>query len=734
MKEKIYPIGGMGCAACATRVEKILNNCPGVKEAYVNYAAASAKVIMDDDCFSESLKKAVTEAGYNLYIDVDSREEAAKEIQKNYRNLRRNMIFACILAVPVMVLGMWKMDNIRVQWISLVLSSVILFYFGRHFFVSAWKQALHLTCNMDTLVALSTGIAWIFSIWNMFMPQFWLSNGIQPHVYFEAASVIIAFILIGRTMEARAKKNTSAAIDKLMSLQPKNVTVLLADGTEVERSILLIESGDTLRVKPGDRIPVDGRIAEGITSVDESMLTGEPIPVDKITGDNVFAGTINGLGNLIIEATSVGTDTLLSKIIRMVEDAQGSKPKVQRFVDKVAAIFVPVIICISIITFLCWLISDPSGGLIHGIMTAVTVLIIACPCALGLATPTALIVGIGRGANSGILIKNADSIQIANKINYIVMDKTGTITEGQPVISEIIWNDVDKDRLEPIFVALEQASNHPLANAIVKAIKKNNNMEPIDVQSLETVPGMGVKGIFKSKEYYAGSIKYMEESGVVQNVETESIIKKIKDRGESVVCFFDQENLLAVASITDKIRKEAKATVTKLKKFGITPVMLTGDNSNSALRVAAEVGIEKVIADVLPKGKVEYIEVLQSKGNIVAMVGDGINDSAALAVADLGIAMGTGTDIAMEVAGITIVKSDLTRIPESFRLSSAIMVTVKQNLFWAFIYNLIGIPIAAGVLYPICGFLLNPMIAGGTMAFSSVSVVLNSLWLKRKNL
>lgn len=730
MKEKTYPVGGMGCAACAARVEKILNECPSVAEAAVNYAAATAKVMMDDDCDPVTLAKAVRDGGYRLFVEDDMKEAAAFAIKKNYRNLKRRTLMASLFAIPVMILSMWGMHLPYANVIMLILSTIVLFGFGSNFFVNAWRQLLHKTCSMDTLVALSTGIAYLFSLFNMIMPDFWLSRGIEPHVYFEAASMIIAFILIGRTLEAKAKSNTSSAIERLMGLQPKFVTVIAPDGKEEQRFAALIEPGDVLLVAPGERIPVDGVITEGNSSVDESMLTGEPLPVDKQQGDKVFAGTVNGNGRLKCEAETPASDTLLSRIIRMVEDAQGSKPPVQKLVDRIAAIFVPTIVAIALASMIIWFIFDTDNGITHGILAAVTVLIIACPCALGLATPTALMVGIGRGADNGILIKDAESIETARKVDTIVFDKTGTITEGRPVMSDIEWDDSDAGA--PVFSALERGSGHPLGIAVSEGL--GEGMSVAELQDLNTLPGLGVACRVDGQRYLAGSERLLRENGITISERLTSAAASFLDKGMTTVWFADDRKALAVAAVSDKVKSDSGSAISKLLAMGKSVWMLTGDNARSAAAIASKVGITNFKAGMLPEEKAEFIASLQREGHKVAMAGDGINDSAALAVADLGIAMGTGSDIAMEVAGITLIKSDLNKLPVALRLSAATMRTVKQNLFWAFIYNMIGVPVAAGVLYPAFGFLLNPMIAGAAMALSSVSVVSNSLLLRARSL
>ncbi len=729
MNKDTFHLGGMSCAACASRIEKTLNGCSGVESASVNFANATARVEYDATiCSPKSLQEAVRAAGYELILP-DEASEAEDAQKRSYRKLKINTILAIILSIPVFVIGMFFMHEEWANVVMLIFSTPVVFYFGRRFFIGAWKQLKHHTANMDTLVALSTGIAWLFSVANMFFPHFWESHGIVPHVYFEASAVIIAFILLGKLMEGKAKGNTSAAIRKLMGLQPKSVTKVLPDGSLSELAIGDIAPGDVILVRPGERIATDGEVISGESYVDESMLSGEPLPVEKTEGKEVFAGTINGSGAFRFRASKVGNDTLLARIIRMVEDAQGSKPPVQQLVDKVAAIFVPVIIGIAFLSFLTWLLFDADSGFTHGLLAAVTVLIIACPCALGLATPTAIMVGIGKGAEYGILIKDAEALETARKIDTVVLDKTGTLTRGFPEVEEIAMIRNDADALA-ILAALESQSDHPLARAVAD---KYQDVAKPEVEAFESVSGKGVKGLIGGKLYYAGSRRFMEENNIIPSESAMAQARRLTARACSLVWLADSEGIILLAGISDPLKATSRHAVEELKSRGIEVIMLTGDNRTTAEAVAERAGITKVISEVLPQEKSRYIDELKREGRCVAMVGDGINDSAALAASDLSIAMGTGSDIAIDVAKMTIISADLTKIPLAIALSGATVRTIRQNLFWAFIYNAIGVPVAAGVLYPLFGFLLNPMIAGAAMAFSSVSVVTNSLLLKRKN-
>jgi len=730
IKKDTFPVLGMSCASCAARVDKTLNGQPGVQEASVNYAAATAQVVYDaDECSPLVLKAAVQQAGYDLLVETenDITDEAEKAHAARYESLRKRTLWAIVLAVPIMVLSMAFMHVGWVNYVVWLLSTPVVFVLGRGFFVSAWKQLKHGTCNMDTLVALSTGIAYLFSLFNLFFPQFWLARGIEPHVYFEASSVIIAFILLGRLLEERAKRNTSAAIRKLMGLQPKTVTVWTSEGERI-LPITAIRQGDTVVVKPGERIAVDGVVSEGQSYVDESMLSGEPVPVRKQKDAKVYAGTINQKGAFRFVADKIGQDTLLAQIIRMVQDAQGSKAPVQKLVDKIAAVFVPTIIIVALVAFVAWNLLAAENGFTHGLLAMVTVLIIACPCALGLATPTALMVGIGKGAENGILIKDAESLEVARKVDTVVLDKTGTLTEGHPQVTDAIWLE---EEAKHILYSLEKSSEHPLAEAVVKYLK---NIPGREVKDFGVLSGKGVEGYIEGKKYYAGNLTLLQEKAIVLGEVLKKKAESWTSEAKTVIALADEQKALGVLAITDRLKPTTVQAIEELHKQGIEVSMLTGDQPEAAREVAKQVGIAHYQAGVLPQEKATFVQTLQAKGKKVAMVGDGINDSAALAQADLSIAMGQGSDIAMDTAMVTILSSDLVKISETIRLSQLTVRTIQQNLFWAFFYNLIGVPIAAGVLYPINGFLLNPMIGGAAMAFSSVSVVTNSLRLRRKRM
>ncbi|MDH6358625.1 heavy metal translocating P-type ATPase [Parabacteroides sp. PF5-9] len=731
--KKTFPVLEMSCAACAARVEKILNDQTGVVQAVVNFPAANVAVEYDPAKTSPAiLQDAVQQGGYGLIIEEneDTSDEIEEAHTQKIEKLKRQTILAGTLSLPIVIIGMFFMEMPYANEIMWILSTPVLFWLGKDFFINAWKQLKHRSATMDTLVALSTGIAYLFSLFNLFFPEFWLKRGIHPHVYFEAASVIIAFILLGRFLEERAKGSTSSAIKKLMGLQPKTVIRIDQSGKQQEITIQQVAMGDTLLVKPGEKIAVDGRVTTGHSYVDESMLSGEPIPVLKEKESPVFAGTINQKGSFQFKAEKIGSETVLAHIIRMVQEAQGSKAPVQKLVDKIAAIFVPVIMCIAVCAFVLWLLFDPVNGLTYGLLAMVTVLIIACPCALGLATPTAITVGIGKGAEKGILIKDSQSLEIARKLHTIVLDKTGTITEGKPIVTDIHWLNETIEQ-EAILYSLEKLSEHPLADAVV------HHFEPMDNRAIthfESITGKGIKGNVEGITYYVGNRTLLIENQITIDQTLDTLAKALGEASKTVIWFSNQYEALAVIGITDQIKINSPQAIRQLQEMGIDVFMLTGDNEATAREIASAAGITHYKAEILPQEKATFIKQLQDEGKTVGMVGDGINDSAALAQANLSFAMGKGSDIAMDVAKVTIISSDLMKIPEAINLSRLTVRTIRQNLFWAFIYNLIGVPIAAGILYPITGFLLNPMIAGAAMALSSVSVVSNSLRLKTKRL
>jgi len=727
-----FPVLEMSCAACAVSVESMLKATKGVLDAGVNYANQSAWVDFDNSVVTPiELQNAVRSIGYDLVIDtVDPQAIQEESQQKSYEDIKERTVWSVVLAVPVVILGMFFMDMPYGNIISMILTTPVVFYFGRNFFIHAFRQARHGKANMDTLVALSTGIAFAFSVFNTFFPEFWHARGIHPHVYYEAAAVVIVFISLGKLLEERAKSKTSSAIKKLMGLQPKTVRVLV-NGVEQELPIVSVKVSDVILVRPGEKIPVDGEVTSGSSYVDESMISGEPMPVIKDAGKKVFAGTINQKGSFQFTAQKVGGDTILAHIIKMVQEAQGSKAPVQKLVDKIAGVFVPVVIGISILTFIIWMLVGGEDAFTHALLTSITVLVIACPCALGLATPTAIMVGVGKGAENNILIKDAESLELAHKVNAIILDKTGTITEGKPVVTNIHWVDGEGSLADyqNILYSMESQSEHPLAQAVAIHLTENN-AQSVSLTHFESITGRGVTARFGDAVFFTGNRKLIEEKNINLSEKISAIADEWQAEAKTVIYFGNAEKVLAIVAIADKIKATSKSAIEALQRKGLEVYLLTGDNQHTAQAVAKQVGINHFKAEVLPSDKADFVKQLQSEGKIVAMVGDGINDSHALAQADVSIAMGKGSDIAMDVAKMVLITSDLQSIPKALNLSTKTVRGIRQNLFWAFIYNIIGIPIAAGLLYPFNGFLLDPMIAGAAMAMSSVSVVSNSLRLR----
>ena len=734
--KETFQVLGMSCAVCALNVETTLGAQEGVYEAKVNFAGSTVLVDYNPRVITPvELQKAVESAGYELVVENTEDTDQADRLQREeFLALKRKTIGAIVLAVPVFVIGMFFMHMPYGNWIMLAFTIPVMAFFGRDFFVHAYMQLKHGRANMDTLVAVSTGVAFLFSLFNTIWPEYWTSRGLEAHVYYEAAAVIIALILLGRLLEAKAKFSTSTAIKKLMGLQPKTVTKILADGSEEEVPIREVAVGDVLVVKPGEKIPVDGEVTEGSSFVDESMITGESIPVEKVKGQPVYAGTINEKGSFRFRADKVGGETVLANIIRMVQEAQGSKAPVQKLVDRIAGIFVPVVMGIAVITFIVWMLIGGDLAFTHALLTSITVLVIACPCALGLATPTAIMVGIGKGAEHNILIKDAESLELMYRVNAIVLDKTGTITEGKPVVADIHWTPgAEDERYQSILWEIERRSEHPLADAVVQKFKEKVVNE-ILVSDFENQTGKGVTAKVGDKVYLVGNRALLEVNHVVLDDDNEKLAVRWEGDGKTVVFFAGGGRVLALVAVADKIKESSRQAVATLHEKGIDVYMLTGDNALTARAVADQVGIRHFKAEVMPGEKANFVEALQHEGKVVAMVGDGINDSQALAQAEVSIAMGKGSDIAMDVAKVTLITSDLNVIPRAIALSHQTVRAIRQNLFWAFIYNIIGIPLAAGVLYGINGFLLNPMIAAAAMAFSSVSVVTNSLRIKWKKL
>ena len=732
-----FPVTGMTCTACASSVETILMHTEGIQEASVNYATSTLSVTWDGRITPQGIDKALQEVGYGLVISTQELGESVREAQeKNYQQLKRQTLGAAIATLPIVVLGMFFMHWEPGRWISLVLCIPVLFYFGRHFFTRAVQLAKHGQANMDTLVALSTSIAFLFSTYSTLFSEFWLSKGLHPPVYFEAASVILVFVSLGKMLEERAKTNTGTALKKLIGLQPKTLIRLTATGQE---SIRLEEVAlmDRILVKPGEKIPVDGQVLLGQSYLNESMLSGEYLPVAKSPGDAVFAGTLNQNGSLEIRAEKIGSSTLLGQIIQRVQEAQGSKAPVQRLVDKVSGIFVPVVVLIAIATFGLWMVFGGENALSHGILSAVSVLVIACPCALGLATPTALIVGMGKGAENQILIRDAESLELGHQVTALVLDKTGTLTLGKPKVSSQWFttqeSELDQTAVEALLLALERNSAHPLAEAVVAHLE-GKNLRQVAVESFENIPGAGISGRVEGIRYFVGTKKWMQSQGIQLSTSPLAIEKEAAEKAQTLIWLCNETQVLAVLGIEDELKQNAKEVVESLRKMNVDVYLLTGDQYAPAKAVADQVGITQYQAECLPADKSNFIKGLQQQGKVVAMVGDGVNDAEALAQADVSIAMGMGSDIALDVAKITLVNSDLAKIPQALHLSKLTVHGIRQNLFWAFVYNLIGIPVAAGLLYPAFGILIDPMYASAAMALSSLSVVGNSLRLKTRRL
>ncbi len=727
-----FPVLEMSCAACAVSVESIVASQPGVLQASVNFANQSLQVSYDNaQTNPEAIRQAVQSIGYDLLLSEENTTSKQEDHQRlQLHQLRRDTIGAGMLALPVFVIGMFFMRLPGANWVMMTLSAPVVFWFGRRFFHHAWKQARHKKANMDTLVALSTGIAFLFSAGTTIFPNFWEQGGLEAHVYFEAAAVVVFFILLGKLLEENAKANTSFAIKKLMGLQPNSVTRFGAAGTLEEIPIAQVRIGDRLLVKPGAKIPVDGTVAQGTSYVDESMLSGEPVPVLKSEKSALFAGTLNQNGSLEFFAEKVGADTLLAQIIRAVQQAQGSKAPVQRLVDKIAGIFVPVVLAISVLTFVTWLFFGGPQALHYALLTSITVLVIACPCALGLATPTAIMAGVGRGAELGILIKDAESLETAHEITAIVLDKTGTLTEGKPLLTGEKWWVDNPEPLKSIVHALESRSEHPLATALATAFEAQAKAD-VTISGFESITGSGVQAEADGLRYSIGNTALMERESVDLPHEARQLAAQWQAEARTVVYVAAGQKLVGLLAIQDPLKPGARAAVETLQRDGIQVRILSGDNPDTVAAIARSLGLEHAQGGLLPAGKSAVIRDLQTAGHQVAMVGDGINDAEAMAQADVSIAMGKGADVALETAQMALLSSDISRLPAAFRLSKKTVATIRQNLFWAFIYNVIGIPVAAGILYPWTSFLLNPMLAGAAMALSSVSVVSNSLLLRK---
>jgi Cu+-exporting ATPase len=721
MKKVRLNISGMHCASCAITLDKSLKKVKGVKNSNTNYSTSKSTIEFDDSKSKiEDFIKKIEGLGYSAIVDSGHNNDLIKK--EEISKLKFKLIFSFIFALPAFILGMFFMNNpVPYQnYILWFLATPVQFYVGAQFYSGTWAALKNKTTNMDTLIALGTSAAYFFSVYVV------LSGG--KHQYFEASAVLITLVIFGKYLEAIAKGKTSEAINKLMNLASKRA-IVIRDGKEIEIPASQIILNDIILVKPGSKIPADGLIVEGYSSVDEAMITGESIPIEKKKGDLVMGGTINKQGSFNFRANKIGKETTLAHIIKLIEDAQSKKAPIQRFADVVASYFVPFVILIAIITFLSWYYLFNSE-FSFALLASIAVLVIACPCALGLATPTAIMVGTGKGAKNGILIKGGDSLESAHKLKSLIFDKTGTITKGKPEVTDVIRKSVlSKKEILIIAASLEKNSEHPLGEAIINSIKR---LELKKVINFKAIPGHGISAKIGSKFYYLGNKKLMKDYSI--NVESSlDEVHFLEEKGKTVMFLSENKSLIGLIAVEDTIRKTSRKAITELKNLGIDVYMITGDNERTARAIAKKAGIKNVFSEVLPNDKANYVRKLQIKGN-VGMVGDGINDAPALAQADIGIAMGSGTDVAMETGDIVLMKDDLLDIPKAFKLSKITMSKIKQNLFWALFYNTLGIPIAAGVLYPFTGWLLNPMIAGGAMAMSSVSVVFNSLLLRSKKL
>lgn len=738
--KKIFPIKGMHCASCVRILEKSLSKVEGVKEANVNLATERATVIYDDSkCTPQQMESAVAGVGYKAMVEAETVDEDVEKAEKQRElKLLRNKVFVSLIVGALIFWGGFPglMDFapgfLKNFYVQLVLASIVQFWPGLIFYQATFPALKHRTANMDTLVAIGTTAAYLYSAVVTIFPQLVNNLGVDPNPYFDVATVVIGLILLGRYFEAKAKAGTSEAIKKLISLQAKTARVL-RNGKEIDIPINEVVIGDVVRVRPGEKIPVDGIIKEGQSSVDESMITGESIPVDKARGDTVVGATINKSGTFTYEATKVGSQTMLAQIIKLVQEAQGSKAPIQRFADLISSYFVPIVIMLAISTFTIWYIVGPNPAFLFALLNTVAVLIIACPCAMGLATPTAIMVGTGLGAENGILIKDAESLEVAHKVNSVIFDKTGTLTNGKPELTDLIL--VNKLKLKSqnevlqLAGSLEKGSEHSLAEAIVKAAE-DKNLDLVKIEKFKAIAGHGVEGLAGNKRIVLGNKRLMDREKI-EFTKYADDIDKLENEGKTVMLLAFEGNLVGIIAVADTVKISARDGVQALQKRGIEVIMITGDNQRTAKAISSKLGIDRILAEVLPDQKEAEVRKIQGEGRVVAMVGDGINDAPALAAADIGIAMGTGTDVAIEAADITLINKDLRSVASSIELSRKTMQTIKMNLFWAFGYNVILIPVAMGILYPNFHILLNPIFASIAMATSSISVVGNSLLLKK---
>ncbi|MGA8849810.1 MAG: heavy metal translocating P-type ATPase [Dehalococcoidia bacterium] len=742
-KKSIFPVGGMTCASCVARVEEALSSVPGVISTSVNLASEKATVEYLEGTEPVDMRRAVKDAGYELGPEAQALEDVTTAAQREIRGLRNRFIVAAILAASIMILG-FSPSFVGQPYLLWALATPVQFWAGLRFYRGAWGALKHRTSDMNTLIAVGTSVAYFYSLIAVIFPSLFATGVLEPHLYFDTSAMIITLILLGRFLEARAKGQTSEALKKLIGMQPKTALVI-REGAQREIPVDDVRVGDLILVHPGERIPVDGIVRQGYSSVDESMITGESIPVEKKVGDEVIGATINKTGSFQFEATKVGKNTTLAHIVRMVEEAQGSKAPIQRLADVIASYFVPAVIGIAIMTFVIWYFVGPAPSLTFAFLNLVAVLVIACPCALGLATPTAIMVGTGKGAEHGILIRNGEALERAHQIKTVLLDKTGTLTLGEPVVTDVTAAPFSSpEAVLRLAASAEHNSEHPLGEAVVKAaLEKKLELSPSS--DFNAIPGQGVEALVEGKKLFLGNFKLMTERGFVLNGLEKKATELLKE-GKTVMFLGWDSQVAGIIALADTLKPGAKEALQALHKMGIETAMLTGDNRRTAEAIAREVGIDRVLAEVLPEHKAGEVKKLQEEGKVVAMVGDGINDAPALAQADIGIAIGTGTDVAMETGDITLISGDLMGVVTAISLSKRTMRTIKQNLFWAFAYNTALIPVAAGILYIAFGktgvpsglhFILgeygflNPILAAAAMAASSITVVSNSLRLRR---
>jgi len=742
-KKSIFPVGGMTCASCVARVEEALSSVPGVVSASVNLASEKATVEYLEGTALADMRRAVKDAGYELGPEAQALEDVTTAAQREIRVFRNKFIMAVILAASIMALG-WGPAFVGKPYLLWALATPVQFWAGLRFYRGAWGALKHKTSDMNTLIAVGTSVAYFYSMIAVIFPGLFTTGLLEPHLYFHTSAAIIALILLGRFLEARARGQTSEAIKKLIGMQPKTA-LAIREGEQREILVEEVQVGDLILIRPGERVPVDGIVRQGYSSVDESMITGESIPVEKKTGDEVIGATINKTGSLEIEASKVGKDTMLAHIVRMVEEAQGSKAPVQRLADVIASYFVPTVIGIAIVTFIVWYFVGPAPAFTFAFLNFVAVLVIACPCALGLATPTAIMVGTGKGAEHGILIRSGEALERAHQINTVLLDKTGTLTRGEPAVTDIISaHSFSQEEILQLAASAEHSSEHPLGEAVVKAaLEKKLELSPSS--DFNAIPGQGIETVVQGKKLFLGNLRLMEERDLSLNG-LEKKAAELLEQGKTVMFLGRDSQVAGIIALADTLKPGAKEALQALRKMGIKTAMLTGDNRRTAEAIAREAGIDRVLAEVLPEHKAGEVKKLQEEGKVVAMVGDGINDAPALAQADVGIAIGTGTDVAMETGDITLISGDLMGVATAISLSKRTMRTIKQNLFWAFAYNTALIPVAAGVLYLVFGNIgvpsglrfilgeygfLNPILAAAAMAASSITVVSNSLRLRR---